>query len=150
MTDRATRWKPPEQEGIPLIAESLEGYLIEAHGTLNRSQKLGAFFYEHTIQPVADDVAYGISSSRPDPSPLYTVYRVLENLPFSKKKLKEALTRLGWSNRTELKKRNFSGDIEQIRADLELPKHSHTAPFGVVFFFRYHGKPWAVIAERLT
>ncbi len=150
VTDRSASWAPPETERTPSIAQSLEGYLIEAHGTLNRCQKLGEFFFEHNIHPVAPDVAYGISSSPVPPSPLYTRYTVLEDLPFSKKKLKEALTRLGWSNRTELKKRNFSGDVEQIRAELDLPKHTHTAPFGVVFFFRYHDKPWAVIAERLT
>ena len=150
VTDRAARWEPPESEETPLTAESLEGFLVEAHGTLNRSQKLGAFFHEHNIQPVAEDVAYGISAEEPAPSPLYTVYRIREDLPFSKRKLKEALSRRGWSNRTELKKRNFSAELEQIRAELDLPKHSHTSPFGVVFFFRYHGKPWAVIAERLT
>jgi SAM-dependent methyltransferase len=149
VTDRAASWGPPDNEGAPFVADTLEGYLVEAHGTLNRCQKLEAFFFEHNIQPVAHDVAYGISSTQPAPSPLYTAYRVIENLPFSKKKLKETLTRLGWSNRTELKKRNFSGDIEQIRAELDLPKHTHTSPFGVVFFFRYHDKPWAIVAERL-
>jgi hypothetical protein len=122
---------------------------VEAHGTLNRCQKLEAFFFEHKIQPIANDVAYGISSTQPLPSPLYTAYRVLEDLPFSKKKLKESLKRLGWSNRTELKKRNFSGEVEEIRAELDLPKHTHTSPFGVVFFFRYHDKPWVIVAERL-
>ncbi len=150
VTDRAASWEPPEAAGTLLLAESLEGFLVEGHGTLNRSQKLGAFFHEHNIQPVAEDVAYGISSQEPAPSPLYTVYRIREDLSFSKKRLKESLNRLGWSNRTELKKRNFSGELEQIRAELDLPKHSHSSPFGVVFFFRYHGKPWTVIAERLT
>ncbi len=149
VTDRAAAWEPSDNGGTPFIADDLEGYLVEAHGTLNRCQKLEAFFFEHNIQPVAHDVAYGISSTQPAPSPLYTAYRVLENLPFSKKKLKETLTRLGWSNRTELKKRNFSGEIEQIRAELDLPKHTHTSPFGVVFFFRYHDKPWVIVAERL-
>ena len=150
VTDRSASWEPPADEGSPFLAESLEGFLVEAHGTLNRCQKLPAFFFERNIQPVADDVAYGVSATQPEPSPLYTAYRILESLPFSKKKLKEAISRLGWSNRTELKKRNFSGELEQIRAELDLPKHTHTSPFGVVFFFRYHGKPWAVIAERLT
>ena len=150
VTDRAAAWEPPENEGTPFIADELEGYLVEAHGTLNRCQKLEAFFYQHNIRPVAQDVAYGICATQLPPSPLYTVYRVLEELPFSKKKLKETLKRLGWSNRTELKKRNFTGEIEQIRAELDLPKHTHTSPFGVVFFFRYHGKPWTIVAERVT
>lgn len=150
VTDRDARWEPPTKELIPPIAENLAGYLVEAHGTLNRCQKLEVFFHQRGIQPVANDVAYGISSELPEPSPLYTSYKVIEDLPFSKKTLKESLKRLGWSNRTELKKRNFPGEIEQIRAELDLPKHTHTSPFGVVFFFRYHGKPWALLAERLN
>lgn len=149
VTDREASWSPSANSSHPAFAESLEGYLVEAHPTLNRCQRLEEFFAERDIQIIASDVAYGISSSQPARSPLFTSYRIIENLPYTKKSVKAVLTRLGWSNRTELKKRSFSGDIEQIRAELDLPKHSHSAPFGVVLFFRYHGKPHAVVAERL-
>lgn len=149
VTDRNVSWAPPQVAPIPALAESLEGFIVEAHGTLNRCQQLGAFFAERDIKPVADDVAYGIADLQPEPSDLLASYRIIESVPYSRKSLKPILARLQWSNRTELKKRNFSGDIEQIRAELDLPKHTHTSPFGVVFFFRYHGKPWAVVAERL-
>ena len=148
VTDRDISWSPPAKSLNTSYAASLDGYLIEAHGTLNRCQRLEDFFAERQIHLVAPDVAYGISSSRPSDSPLLTSFRIIEHLPYSKRNLKAILNRLGWSNRTELKKRNFSGDIEQIRAELDLPKHSHSAPFGVVLFFRYHGKPHAVVAER--
>lgn len=149
VTDRDASWAPQADAPGAGLATSLEGYLVEAHATLNRCQRLGEFFAELDIELIADDVAYGISSKQPAPSPLFTSFRVLEALPYSKKGLKAVLSSLGWSNRTELKKRNFSGDIEQIRNELDLPKHSHSAPFGVVLFFRYHGKPHAVVAERL-
>jgi SAM-dependent methyltransferase len=150
VTDRSASWEPPTETESPPMAESLQGYLVEAHGTLNRCQRLEAFFHENGIYPIATDVAYGITPTQPAPSPLYTAYRVLEDLPFSKKRLREVLLQRGWSSRTEFKKRNFPGEIEQVRADLNLPKHTHTSPFGVVFLFRYHGKPWTVVAERLS
>jgi len=149
VTDRNVSWAPPQVATIPARADSLEGFIVEAHSTLNRCQHLDAFFAERAIKPIADDVAYGIADLQPEPSNLLSSYRIIESVPYSRKNLKPILTRLLWSNRTELKKRNFSGDIEQIRAELDLPKHTHTSPFGVVFFFRYHGKPWAVVAERL-
>lgn len=150
VTDRNATWSPPHKILIPDLSETLEGYLVEAHGTLNRSKMLASFFLQHGIHLFAHDVAYGIASTQPEESPLFTSFKILEHLPYSKKKLKEVLTKLGWSNRTELKKRNFSGDIEQIRADLNLPKHTHSSPFGVAFFFRYHGKPWALVAQRVS
>ena len=149
VTDRNALWAPPEKEPLADLTDTLEGYIVEAHATLNRSQKLEAFFAEHGIQLFEQGVAYGISTSQPERSDLFTSFRIIENLPYSKKKLKTVLEGLQWSSRTEFKKRGFSGDIEQIRAELDLPKHTHTSPFGVVFFFRYHGKPWSLVAERL-
>lgn len=149
ITDRAVEWAPSQAGAVPRLAASFEGFLVEAHATLNRCQHLGAFFAERGIGLVAEDVAYGIAEHQPERSELLSSYRILESLPYSIKHLRPILSRLGWSNRTELKKRNFSGDVEQIRADLRLPKHTHNAPFGVLLFFRYHGKPWIIVAERL-
>ena len=149
VTDRNVVWAPPEKEPLAGLTDSLEGFIVEAHATLNRSQKLEAFFAQHDIQLFEQGVAYGIATTQPERSDLFTSFRIIDNLPYSKKKLKAVLDGLGWSSRTEFKKRSFSGDIEQIRAELDLPKHTHTSPFGVVFFFRYHGKPWALVAERL-
>jgi SAM-dependent methyltransferase len=149
VTDRNVEWSPADGGSVPLLAESFDGFIVEAHATINRCQHLAAFFAERKIKPVADDVAYGICQEQPERSELLSSYKIIESLPYSAKNLKPVLARLGWSNRTEFKKRNFSGDIEQIRTELGLPKHTHTAPFGVVFFFRYHNKPWAVVAERL-
>jgi len=149
VTDRNASWAPSKREPSHSEAESLNGFIVEAHATINRCQHLDAFFAERGIRAVAPDVAYGVTSVQPPPCELSTSYRILADLPYSKKRLKAEIARLGWSSRTELKKRSFSGDIEQIRAELDLPEHTHTSPFGVVFFFRYHGKPWAVLAERL-
>jgi hypothetical protein len=57
---------------------------------------------------------------------------------------------LRWSTRTEFKKRAVPLDPEAVRAEMKLPDHSHESPFGVVFLLPWQGKPWAVIAERIT
>jgi hypothetical protein len=148
VTDRDESWSPPQDDRDVEMVSEIGAYLVEAHATINRSQKLGLFFNEHGAHLFDPDVAYGTATTALQRTGLCTSYKVLESLPYAKKTLKAALSSRGWSNRTEFKKRNFPGDIEAVRSDMELPKHSHTAPFGVVLLFRYHGKPWAVIAER--
>lgn len=133
----------------PCDVKEIGAYLVEAHATLNRCQYLDHFFASQGLSRFEPDVAYGTSDTLPPPSPLFTRYKVCEHIPFSLKKLKTAVTARGWSSRTELKKRSFSGDIEKIRRDLDLPKHTHEATFGVLFFFTYQGKPWCLLAERV-
>ena len=147
--DRGATWSPAPGAASAPIAQGIEDFLVEAHPTLNRSQKLPLFFAELGIKLISDGIAYGTSPTPPAQSPLIESFRVLESLPYSLKALKPLLSSRGWTNRTELKKRGFTGELEEIRKALTLPKHTHGAPFGVVFFFRYHGKPWAVVAERL-
>jgi hypothetical protein len=130
------------------VNESLTGYLLEAHGAVNRSQHVRDLFAERGAVMIAADVAYAIADTRPATSPLLKAYRVVKAFPFNSKRLRREIAALGYSNRTELKKRNFSGDLEQIRSDLKLPPHSHTSPFGVLFFFRQGSSPWVVITER--
>jgi hypothetical protein len=94
-------------------------------------------------------VAYGVAESLPAASPFLTRFRILEDFPFQPKQLKTHLKRLGWTNRTEFKKRSMQLDPEEVRRDMRLPEHSHDASFGVVFLFPWRGKPWIVLAERV-
>jgi hypothetical protein len=152
LTDQNALWQPPH-EALPAhylseITEELCGYVIEAHGAINRSQKVQQFFTENNTIMIAPDVAYGIAPQQLATSPLLRSYPIIKALPFNTKRLKKELNALGWSNRTELKKRNFMGDLEAVRSDLKLPPHSHGAPFGVLFFFRKGKSPWVIIAEQ--
>jgi SAM-dependent methyltransferase len=149
LADVGIEWAPDTSSEPCEISTEIGPFLIEAHGTLNRCQYLDHFFASEGFTRFDPDVAYGSSPSQPKASPLYTSYRVLEHFAFSTKRLKQAVTERGWSSRTELKKRSFSGELEAIRRDLHLPKHSHAAPFGVIFLFTYGGKPWSVLAERV-
>lgn len=149
LADRGVGWAPDPSLNPCEIATEIGPFLVEAHGTLNRCQYLDHFFAAQGFSRFDPDVAYGSSPTAPAPSPLYTSYRVLEHFAFSTKRLKQAVSERGWSSRTELKKRNYSGELEEIRRELRLPKHSHSASFGVIFLFTYGGKPWSVLAERV-
>ncbi len=151
LADAGATWIPDSRETtLPAVAESLEGFLIEPHGVINRSQFAHVFFAEHAIAMIDTQVTYGISPTRPSDSPWYTRFRVLEAFPFHIKTLKNALTSLAWTNRTEIKKRNYQGSPEALREKLKLPAHTHGAPFGTIFVFTRDSTTWAILAERLT
>ncbi len=149
VADIGKGWSPsPAVPPLP-YAESLRGFIVEAHAVVNRSQEVGRFFAERGIRQVAPDVAYGISGEAPTLDPLLTCFRILDAFPYHLKKLKEAVRPLGWSRRTELKKRTCPLDLDEVRAALPLEEHSHEAPFGVLFFFRWRSVTWVVLAERI-
>lgn len=150
LADVSAAWSPPSSPSQPTPARALEGYLCEAHAVINRSQHLHSFFAERGIAPVAPDVAYGVADVLPDSSPFLSRFSIIAALPFSPKQLKAKLAGLGWSNRTEFKKRAVAFDPEAVRAEMRLPDHSHESSFGVVFLLPWQGKPWAVVAERIA
>lgn len=149
LADRGIEWAPGAGDCTLADADTLTGWICEAHAVVNRSQHLRQFFAERGIRVIAPDVAYGIAPELPEPSPFVDRFKIVGDLPFHAKKVKTRLTELGWSNRTEFKKRAVSVDPEQFRRDISLPEHSHNAPFGVVFIFPWQGKPWVVVAERI-
>lgn len=151
LADTRATWSPHTHETtLPPVAESFEGFLIEPHGVINRSQFAHMFFAEHAIAMIDPQVTYGISPTRPSDSPWYTRFRILEAFPFHIKTLKNTLTSLAWTNRTEIKKRNYQGSPEALREKLKLPAHTHGASFGTIFVFTRDSTTWAVLAERLT
>ncbi len=148
VADIGEGWSPAPAVEPLAHAESLQGFIVEAHAVINRSQELGRFFAERGIQQVAPDVAYGITSGAPTADPLLTCFRILDAFPYHLKRLREAVKSRGWSRRTELKKRTCPLELEEVRAALPLEDHSHGAAFGVLFFFRWRSATWVVLAER--
>jgi hypothetical protein len=150
LVDEAIGWSPPTS-AIPALPHphNLSGFVVEAHATINRSQLLETFFAERGIALIAPDVAYGVSEQEPAASPLLARFAILEAAPYSLPLLHSRLNALGWTNRTEIKKRNYGGDIEQIRTALKLPPHFHGAPFGTILIFTWRGTPWLIIGRRI-
>jgi hypothetical protein len=150
LTDLDLGWSPHASPVLLPAPNTLEGYISEAHGVVNRSQFLGAFFAERGIALLAQDLAYGISTTQPDKTPLMESFRIIDVTPLSLRTLKEKLRTLNWSNRTELKKRNSNVDLDELRASLRLPAHTNASPFGTVFICRWRGTQQAIITERLS
>jgi predicted RNA methylase len=142
-------WAPSASQSQPMPEPTeLTGYICEAHACINRCQHLSRFFQERGITQIASDVAYGVCSTPPDPDPLFSSFSIIDAFPSSPSKLRDVVNGLGWTNRTEIKKRNFKGDPEEVRSLLQLPPHYHEGPFGTILLFTWHGTPWAVIAKR--
>ena len=151
LADAHVTWEPSANTTmLPAVADSLEGFIVEPHGVINRSQYAHCFFAERSIATIDPRVTYGIALTKPSPSPWYESFRILQAAPFHIKSLKSTLAGLAWTNRTEIKKRNYQGSPEEIREKLKLPSHTHGAPFGTIFIFTRDTTTWAVLAERLT
>jgi predicted RNA methylase len=147
--DTQLAWAPRASQSPPIPEPTeLTGYLCEAHACINRCQYLSEFFQERGITQIASDVAYGVCSTPPASDPLLSSFSIIDAFPFSPSKLRDVVTGLGWTNRTEIKKRNFKGDPEEVRTQLQLPPHYHEGVFGTILLFTWHGAPWAVIAKR--
>jgi SAM-dependent methyltransferase len=150
LADSMMSWAPGDiTSPIPPSPTEISGYISEAHALINRSQYLASFFGERGIVPIAPDVAYGISQDAPSPTPLLQSFRIIDAFPCTVARLRQALQNLKWTNRTELKKRNCSLELDAVRASLRLPPHTHNAPFGTVFLFTWRGTHHVVLGERL-
>lgn len=150
LADQEVGWSPSEMIRTEIEPQELRGFLVEAHATVNRCQYLAEFFRERSISLIASDVAYGVCAQQPETSPLITSFQIIEAFPFNLKALRASLRSLAWTSRTEIKKRNFPGDPEQLREDLRLPPHTHDGPFGTVVLFKWHNKTWVVLAKRIS
>lgn len=151
LADVNVTWNPATYGGaIADVVDTFEGFLVEPHGVINRCQYAHTFFAEHGIAVIDPQVTYGITATKPAPSPWYDSFRIMQAFPFHMKTLKSALTELVWTNRTEIKKRNYQGSPEELRAKLKLPAHTHGAPFGTIFLFTRDTTAWVILAERLT
>jgi|GEM_PF-1526326 len=152
LADHQAGWAPPTLQAADLPSEpaTLTGYISEAHGLINRSQHLASFFAERGIAQLAPDVAYGISAEAPRGDIFLDSFRIIDSLAFTPSTLRQKLQTLGWTNRTELKKRALTVDLDDLRTSLRLHPHTHNARFGTVFLFTWHGVRQAIIAERLS
>ena len=144
-------WAPNKKDtSLPIDSISINsGYLIEAHAAINRCQYLTQFFAERGIARLEADIAYGWTSELPVSDSLMERFEILSGFNYSPDRLSNTLKSLGWTTRTEVKKRNFQGDVEKIHADLRLPPHSHNAPYGTIFLFKWLGNNYTLLTRRI-
>lgn len=151
LVDHNIGWAPSAtpRRSLP-HPNTLSGFVSEAHAVVNRSQHLSQFFAERGIAQIAPDVAYGISEALPPQDRLISSFEIIDAFPFATSKLRSTLAALGWTNRSEFKKRNFADDLDQLRSSMKLPPHFHGAPFGTILLFTWHNTPWVIIARRFS
>ncbi len=151
LADRDFCWTPLDREAAPSNGKLEVGaFLIEPHAALIRSGYLACFYAEQKIQLLEEEFAWGITAIKPHASPLQRVFKILEVMPFSVKKLATRLKELQWNNRTEIKKRAFPHeDPEELRPRLKLRPPSSDFPlYGVVLMCTLRGQPLCILASR--
>lgn len=151
LADKDYCWKPADQEAQPSNG-SLEvgSFLVEPHAALIRSGHLAAYYAEQNVKLLEEEFAWGVSSCKPAPSHLLRVFKIIEVIPFSVKKLSARLKELQWNNRTEIKKRAFPyEDPEELRPRLKLRPPSKDFPiYGVVLMCTLRGQQLCILASR--
>ncbi|MFM7013968.1 MAG: THUMP-like domain-containing protein [Actinomycetota bacterium] len=105
-----------ESENAPL--GELQEYLYEPDNSLIRSRLISDFAKDFELNLIAPDIAY-LSSAKVITSPWLSGYRIEDNLPFDRKKLKSYLRGRGIGI-LEIKKRGSDISPEQLRKEMAL------------------------------
>lgn len=113
----ASLWTPGEHAPV---AVRQPAWIMEAHNAVVRSGAVAQYFREYGAEPIDPRIAYGLADERPPDGVLHQSFRILELLPFNRKRLREAVRAHGFGPGTEIKKRGFPDTPEQLRAGLAL------------------------------
>lgn len=140
LPELALFWTPPDKASGATIPDAiLAGQLLfEPHPALIASGALGEFFSEYGLRPVHEKIAYAIGSRETTNlnalrnwASAFEVLRTDSGV--SEKRIQENVRELGWSNRTEFKKRGWNGEPEELRRTLTF---AESDDYGVVIIAR--------------
>jgi len=153
LADHKHTWSPapntPPVNYTPPDAP-LTGFLVDPHPALSRSGELESFYAAHGIAALDPACGYGIARSAPSTSPFYRAFRIIESAPYRPRELAGRLAGLGWTSRTEIKKRGVDEDPDEVRKMLRLKKTASARdPYGVVLLARRGDTTVAILAERI-
>ncbi len=149
LIDRLSQWKYNSDKVDALtIQESLnEGmYLYEPHSVLIRSKMVQKYFSEKNISLLDKESVFGISNEL-KLSEFFVGFKIISVVKFKTRELQAQIDKLGWNERTEIKKRNFHLLPEEIQKNLSFRVTSKS--FGVIICTRHNGKATAIFAERV-
>mgnify|MGYP006290041861 FL=1 len=110
-----------ETKRIDAPIGELSEYIYEPDNALIRSHLLGILAKELNLSLFSSEIAYLTSNQLVD-SPWLKKYKLIENLPFDRKKLKTYLTQQNIGP-LEIKKRGADITPEQLRKELNLKGH---------------------------
>lgn len=135
---------PPSAPVRQAEAGRLGGYLYEPDGAVIRAGLVARVAEDlggHLIDPT---IAY-VTAPHPSPTPFATGFRVLDDMPFSLKRLKTYLRERGVGV-LEIKKRGSALDPARLRSQLAL-RGSASA---TIVLTRIAGAPRVIVVERLV
>lgn len=128
----------------------LGGYLYDPHPALVRSGAVGSFYANAGIALLDPSCAYGISDTLLS-TPFLRPFRILDSVPYRVETVAKRLHALGWTSRSEIKKRGVDVDPDELRRKLKLPPSTDaSSPFGTVLIGRRGESLIAVLAERIS
>jgi len=147
LIDKDKRYQPTTIDAIPTmisfnqIAQS--AYILEPHPALIRGA-LSAYYAESSISVFDRNIAYGISQSRQD-ADWFTHYHILHCDTFSRKKLQAFIEAHQWNRTTEIKKRGFPMEPDDIRKQLKFTDGDQA---GVIILTRVNDEHVMILCKR--
>ncbi|MCO6466011.1 MAG: hypothetical protein J5I53_05270 [Bradyrhizobiaceae bacterium] len=126
-------------------------YLIEPHPAVIAAGLVDDVFVAARADAIDQHIAYGIANGKPPSSVFYERFAILEvHEGVRVKTLRDRLRLLGWSNATEIKKRGWPADPQELRKKLDLEAAGADIPFGVVIIARVGERHLTLLCERVS
>jgi hypothetical protein len=128
---------------IPFESISQYRYLLEPHAALIRGA-LSANYAESSIAVFDRNIAYGITNEKQDED-WFAHFEILHAETFSRRKLQAFLESQGWNRNTEIKKRGFPMEPDELRKQL---KFSSGEESGVIVLTRFNDEHVMILCKR--
>ena len=122
----------------------VRGWLVEPDPAVIRAGLVSVLADRITGHLVDPRIAYIVADTRPDPGPLGTTFRVVDQVPFARKALRAELRARGYAD-VVVKKRGINVVPEQLRASLHL---RGAGPTATLVLTRTDAGPLALLVER--
>ncbi|MGA1306765.1 MAG: THUMP-like domain-containing protein [Candidatus Kapaibacteriota bacterium] len=147
LIDKNKTYIPEKIEAIPTLIpfESISQYryLLEPHAALIRGT-LSANYAESSIAVFDRNIAYGITNDKQDED-WFAHFEILHAETFSRRKLQAFLESQGWNRNTEIKKRGFPMEPDELRKQL---KFSSGEESGVIVLTRFNDEHVMILCKR--
>lgn len=148
LIDKQKTFIPQGAELIPDLVghESIAQYqyILEPHPALIRGS-LSANYAEFGIAVFDRNIAYGLSHEQKDID-WYVHFNILHCERFSRKRLQELLLDLDWNAKTEIKKRGFPMEPDEVRKQLKFSKSDQA---GVIILTRCNDDHVMILCKRI-
>lgn len=125
-----------------------ETFLIEPHNAAIAAGLVDVVFRNAGVVAVDPKIGYGVGGKQPPFSPWYEVFEIIKiDTGISERRIRERVVELGFNSRTEIKKRGWDKDPEELRRKIDFPKTEHP---GVIIITRRGDQHLTVYARRST